>query len=228
MTDTSHLPDLETAPKPMVVVESALLISLAVTVLAVFLFAWIADSVVDQHSRNFDLAVRLGVHHFASPTMTRVMFAITFMGNPGLILAAILAVILFVCLRWYRALIWLLITLAGATVLDVSLKLAFHRARPTPYFGAIPRTYSFPSGHALFAFCFYGVLAGLLADRIRSRTVRIVVWTLTALLVLAIGISRIYLGVHYATDVLAGYLAATIWVATMIALDRLRRKGRSQ
>ena len=225
MNDTSRLPELETAPKPIRVVEAAILGSLTVAVIATFLFAWIADSVVDQHSRNFDLAVRAAIHSHASPEMTRVMFALTYIGGPGLVYAAIVAVIVFLCFRWRRATIWLLITLAGATVLDVSLKLAFHRPRPTPYFGAVPHTYSFPSGHALYSFCFYGVLAGLLADRISSLALRIVVWIAAALLVLGIGISRIYLGVHYPTDVMAGYLTATIWVATMITVDRWKRRA---
>lgn len=226
----ARLPEPETAPKPIVVVETAILGSLSIAVMATFLFAWIADSIVDQHSRNFDLAVRSVIHHYASPAMTRAMFVITFMGNPGLALVAVVVVATFLCVRWYRATIWLLITLAGATVLDISLKWAFHRTRPTPYFGKLPHTYSFPSGHALYSFCFYGVLAGLLADRIHSLALRIVIWTAAALLVLAIGISRIYLGVHYPTDVLGGYLTATIWVATMIAVDRLRgrRKEKGQ
>jgi undecaprenyl-diphosphatase len=227
---TARLPESETAPKPIVVVETAIVGSLTVAVMATFLFAWIADSVVDQHSRNFDIAVRTAIHHYASPAMTRAMFAITSMGNSGLALVAILAVGIFLYVRWYRATIWLLITLAGATVLDLSLKFAFHRTRPTPYFGALPRTYSFPSGHALYSFCFYGVLAGLLVDRTRSLLLRIIIWSVAALLVLAIGISRIYLGVHYPTDVLGGYLTATIWVAAMITVDRLRlrRKAGSQ
>lgn len=223
----ARLPEPETAPKPIVVVETAILGSLSVAVMATFLFAWIADSVVDQHSRDFDQAVRGAIHHYASPAITRAMFAITFMGNPGLALAAIVVVAIFLYVRWYRATIWLLITLAGATILDLSLKWAFHRTRPTQYFGMLPHTYSFPSGHALYSFCFYGVLAGLLADRIQSLAVRIVTWTATALLVLAIGISRIYLGVHYPTDVLGGYLTGTIWVATMITVDRLRLRRKT-
>ena len=89
-------------------------------------------------------------------------------------------------------------------------------------FTDLPRTYSFPSGHSLFSFCFYGVLAGLLTRRIASRIGRILIWTFAALLVAAIGLSRIYLGVHYPSDVIAGYLAASLWVSTLVALDRVR------
>ena len=220
----ARLPELETTQKPVVVVETAIFGSLALAVIASFLFAWIADTVVDLHSRNFDLAVRTAIHQHASPATTRLMFAFTYMGGPGLVFVAILAFGVFMYFRWRRAAIWLLITVAGATVLDVSLKLAFHRPRPTPYFGGVPPTYSFPSGHALYSFSVYGVLAGLLADRMQSLALRIIVWILAAVLMLGIGISRIYLGVHYPTDVMGGYLTATIWVATMVTVDRLRKK----
>jgi len=223
-----RLPELETTPKPVALMEAVTAASLVAAVLALFLFAWVADNVVDQRTRTFDLAIRTYVHQFASPAMTRLMFTITYLGGNGLVMAAFLALLIFLHLRWRRATVWLLITLAGATILDVSLKLAFHRPRPAPFFGPIPHTYSFPSGHALFSFCFYGVVAGLVAGRLRSHALRALLWICAALLVLAIGTSRIYLGVHYPSDVIGGYLTATIWVATMVALDRLRlnRKNR--
>ena len=155
------------------------------------------------------------------------MFAATWMGSVGLAICAILAFALFRHFLWRRAAIWLLVTLAGATVLSLALKSAFHRPRPTPFFGAVPHTYSFPSGHSMFSFCFYGVLAGLLTARIESRPLRILIWIVAAALVLSIGLSRIYLGVHYPSDVLAGYLAGAIWVSTMLALDRLRTRHKN-
>jgi len=207
--------------------ERVPLVSLGVAVLAIFLFAWLAESVVERETANFDSTVRGMVHAYASPGLTRVMFGISFMGSGGLIASALLAFALFRHFRWRRAAIWLVVTLAGALVLDLALKYAFHRTRPTPFFGPVPQTYSFPSGHSLFSFCFYGVLAGLLAGRVRSIPMRVLIWTLAALLVLAIGLSRIYLGVHHPSDVIAGYLTGTIWVATMVALDRLRQQKKT-
>jgi undecaprenyl-diphosphatase len=226
--DPRPLPDLETTAKPLLLLETVSALSLGIAVLASFLFAWIAESVTEQRTETFDLFVRTHIHHYASPPMTRLMFAITWLGGDGLSFAAILVLIIFIWLHWRRATLWMLVTLAGALVLDLTLKYAFHRMRPTPYFGPIPHTYSFPSGHALFSFCFYGVLAGLLAGRIRSLPLRIFIWTSAAILVLAIGISRIYLGVHYPSDVLGGYLTATLWVATMVALDRLHVQSKNR
>jgi undecaprenyl-diphosphatase len=115
----------------------------------------------------------------------------------------------------------------GALVLDLALKYAFHRHRPTPFFGNLPTTYSFPSGHSLFSFCFYGTLAGLMAARTSSKPLKAVIYVLAAVLIFGIGLSRIYLGVHYPTDVVAGYLAAGIWVTTVVELDRWRSRRRA-
>jgi undecaprenyl-diphosphatase len=225
-----HLPELETVAKPTILMETAALLSLAVAVLSLFLFAWIAEGVSHQQTMKFDLAVRARVHAYASPEMTRIMIALSFLGGDGLIFTVVVALVVFVFFRWRRATLWLVITLLGALVLDLSLKYAFHRARPTPFFGALPGTYSFPSGHALFSFCFYGVLAGLWAGRARSAFERILIWITAGILVIGIGLSRIYLGVHYPSDVIAGYLAATVWVSTLITLDRLRvrRRGKNR
>lgn len=224
-----NLPALETAAKPTVVIETAIAISLAVAVLSLFLFAWIAEDVAHDRTMKFDLAVRGTIHSYASPALTKVMVALSFAGGDGLAIAAICAEGLFLWLRWRRAALWLVTTIAGAILLSVTLKYAFHRPRPLAFFGSLPHTYSFPSGHSLFSFCFYGVLAGLLIDRTKSRVLRILIWVCAAMLVGAIGLSRIYLGVHYPSDVIAGYLTAALWVSSMVTLDRLRirRKGKT-
>ena len=230
-TEEARLPELETAPKPLPVLETVTLISLGVAVLSLFLFAGIAENVSHERTANFDHHVRMRIHEYASPGLTQAMIAISFLGGDGLTIAAILAFVVFLYFHWRRATLWLVVTILGALVLDVTLKYAFHRARPTPFFVDLPRTYSFPSGHALFSFCFYGVLAGLLMGRLQSRLVRILISTAAAILVAAIGFSRIYLGVHYPSDVIAGYLAASLWVSTLLALDRVRvglRKRRQQ
>ena len=76
---------------------------------------------------------------------------------------------------------------------------------------------------ALINCCFFGVMAAILTVRERRRWVRIAIWTVAAVLVALIGLSRIYLGVHYASDVVAGYLAAIVWIFTVSAVDRVLR-----
>lgn len=223
----SQLPEVERERKPLALLGVAVPLSLLLAVAGIFLFAWIAEEVVEQHTVRFDTAVRGWVHHYSSPFLTHAATFASLMGAEVLLAALIVSLLVFAFLRWRRAALWLSITLAGALVLNLSLKYAFHRQRPAPFFGALPHTYSFPSGHALFSFCFYGVLAGLLAARIKSLPARICIWTTAGILIAAIGLSRIYLGVHYPTDVAGGYLAAAVWVSSMIAFDRIRTSRRN-
>ncbi|HLK52430.1 MAG TPA: phosphatase PAP2 family protein [Candidatus Angelobacter sp.] len=217
----------EEAPKPTVLFEAAIVVSLALAVLALFLFAWLGNEVLEGDTQHFDQAVRNWVHQHASAGMTRTMTAISLLGYNILILEMLVAFAFFAWLRWRRAAVWLAVAMAGALALDTALKFAYHRTRPTAFFGVAPHSYSFPSGHALCSFCFYGVLAGLLSKRTKALSWRILIWAMAAILVIAIGISRIYLGVHYPSDVIAGYLAATVWVGTVIVLDHLLKVRKS-
>lgn len=213
----------EAIPPHTPVFEAAILASLGAAVLALFLFAWLGSEVLDGDTQHFDQAVRGWVHGYASPGMTRVMNAISLLGYNVLIVELMIALAVFAKLRWRRAALWLTVAMAGSLVLDLALKHIYHRIRPTAYFGVAPHSYSFPSGHALCSFCFYGVLAGLLSARTKPLAWRLVIWFSAAALVIAIGLSRIYLGVHYPSDVAAGYLAATVWVGTIIVLDHVRK-----
>ena len=213
----------EEAPKPTPLFEAAIIVSLAVAILCLFLFAWLGREMLEGDTRSLDEAVRSWVHRFASPGMTRTMNAISLLGYNVLIVEMVIAFVVFAKLRWRRAAVWLAVAMTGALLLDLALKYAYHRPRPTAFFGVAPASYSFPSGHALCSLCFYGVLAGLLSARIKSTAWRVAVWTAAAVLIVAIGLSRIYLGVHYPSDVLAGYLAATVWVGTVIVLDHVRK-----
>ena len=213
----------EEIPKPTPLFEAAVIASLVVAILCLVLFAWLGREMLEGDTLRFDDAGRSWVHQFASPSMTRTMTIISHMGSRVLIVELVLAFILFARLRWRRAAIWLAVTMTGALLLELTLKYAYHRARPIAFFGIVPNSYSFPSGHALTSLCFYGVMAGLLSARIKSLPWRIALWTAAVLLIIAIGLSRIYLGVHYPSDVLAGYLAATVWVSAVIVLDHVRK-----
>jgi undecaprenyl-diphosphatase len=217
----------ELAAEPVVFFEAAIVISLAVSILCLFLFVWLGREMRAGDTLRFDEAIRGWVHQFSSPGMTTSMKIISMMGAQVLAVELLIAFLVFARLGWKRAAFWLAIAMVGALVLEGSLKYAYHRIRPPAYFVPEPVSYSFPSGHSLTSFCFYGVLAGLLTDRIKSLPWRIAVWTAAALLVIAIGLSRIYLGVHYPSDVLAGYLAATVWVGTIIVLDHVRKVRKS-
>jgi undecaprenyl-diphosphatase len=228
MPEASHeLSGPEEAPKPTALFEAAIVASLAAAVLALFLLAWLGNEVLQGDTEHFDQVIRDWVHRFASTGMTRAMNAVSLLGYDVLIVELVVAFAVFAWLSWRRAAVWLAIAMTGSLALDLTLKYAYHRTRPSAFFGTAPHSYSFPSGHALCSFCFYGVLAGLFSARTKSLSWRLLIWMVAAALVIAIGLSRIYLGVHYPSDVLAGYLAATVWVGTVIVLDHVRKVRKS-
>ncbi len=147
----------------------------------------------------------------------------TYLGSVAFLTGAgACAVLVFVLARRGRAAVTLLVTMAGAALLNFTLKLVFGRERPEPFFDTpLPESYSFPSGHALLSFCFYGVIAAMIIARIEGTWGRAAVWAGAALLVTLIGLSRVYLGVHYPSDVAAGYAAAFVWVVIVASADRV-------
>jgi undecaprenyl-diphosphatase len=153
-----------------------------------------------------------------SKGLTALMKFFTNIGSgwPVILIALACMLYLYVVLKHRRELILFLFVLGGSEVLNVVAKALFHRERPE-FHRLIQETgYSFPSGHSMGAFSLYGVLAYLLWKHIPTWWGRLVLVLASGTLILAIGISRIYLGVHYPSDVLGGYLASAFWLAASI------------
>ena len=171
-----------------------------VGVVAAVLFAGWAVAVMRGDLVGFDDAVRGAVHGWAGAGVTGFAEGVTWLGTLG-VLALIGAGLLVWCVRGGRReeAAVLGVVMAVAIVVENALKFGLRRARPIPFFGVDPVTYSFPSGHSLFSLCFYGTL-GVFAWRRGHRAVA------GGLLVLVgvIGWSRVYLGVHYPSDVVGG------------------------
>jgi undecaprenyl-diphosphatase len=191
--------------------------------LAVALFAWLAGRVAAGAPIWFDAGVRGFFYTHSRPALTSLMRFVTALGELGpLVVLTAVAVAALLAAHWRRAAGSFVVTMVGAFVLDTALKLLFHRPRPDAFFGTPePASYSFPSGHALFSICFWGVLAAVVTARVRSLAARIAIWAVAGTAMCLLGLSRIYLGVHYPSDVLAGYAAALVWVAAVAWVDRL-------
>ena len=206
-----------------------LLGALLIAATALFIFGWLADEMLEGDTQRFDTLARTAVHQHATPALTWFMKGFSFLGSVTAVTAlCILAIVAFLYFRQARTAALLAITMVGMAALDVTLKLAFHRPRPVAYFGPTPTTYSFPSGHAMGSVCFYGVLAAILAARASGRGAKWCIWTGTVLLIGMIGYSRIYLGVHYPSDVIAGYCAGAVWVVAVGFLNKIHTNGRKE
>ena len=208
----------------------SLLIGFIAAVATLVFLGWLIDQVFEGDSKNFDEATRAVIHEFASPAATVIMRGLSFVGSTiSLTIGTAIVVILFARRKWGHEAKLFTITMLGAALLNITLKLTFKRARPTPFFDLLPpETYSFPSGHSLASCCFFGALAAILTAHIKRKSMRAVVWIVCSLMFLSIGLSRIYLGVHHTTDVIAGFAAAFVWIMMVrfVELQLERRKKR--
>jgi undecaprenyl-diphosphatase len=193
-----------------------LLLGLLASVGVILLFAQLVDEVVEGESRRFDTAVLLWIHANFPDWLYWPMRLFTYMGYYWSVLP-LLAIAVYAFWRAGARIsaALLVVSAGGSALLTTVLKYVFERARPELFdSGVVESTYSFPSGHATIAVGFYGTLALLLAWRATGLR-RWLIMVAGVLLVLLIGFSRLYLGVHYPTDVLAGFLAAPLWVSSI-------------
>jgi undecaprenyl-diphosphatase len=209
----------------------ALIAGLLAAAASLALFTWLGREILEGVP-TLDGHLRQTVHSVASPRLTTIMRLASRLGGPMVLVpAGLLLALVFLIRQWHRGAVLGLVTIAGAGLLNLLLKLSFDRIRPTPFFDyPLPTSASFPSGHALFSASFIGGLAVLVSHRVRHKLVRAAIWTIAIGVIALVGFSRIYLGVHYPSDVLAGFAAATVWVATVAFGDRLaqhRRRRRS-
>jgi undecaprenyl-diphosphatase len=182
---------------------------------------------------RFDQTVANTLHDAATPALTNVFLGITALGSIetvallGLLVAGFFAVYR----RWLRVWGWLL-ALGGSVALNVLLKQLFERQRPSfPDPLLVEISYSSPSGHAMISLVLYGMLAYFAVLALKSWRARTTVVFGAALLILLIGFSRTYLGVHYFSDVVAGFAAGGVWLSACITgmeTIRHRSKGKSE
>ncbi len=222
MAEPERLDDANRERAPLIGLE--LVIGLVFAVLAGALFGWLGEEVLEGGTQALDDRLRALVNQHATPTLTEIMRLASTWGAPARLgVVGAVAAGGFLLRGWRRGALLVVITLLGAGLIDLGLKLLFGRERPVAFFEDYPSptSYSFPSGHTLYATAFFGGLAVLLWPRLRSPLARVVVCLAAFALILLIGFSRIYLGVHYPSDVLGGLAAGTVWVGAVALGDRI-------
>ncbi len=192
---------------------------------ATWLFGGIAEDVVTGDPLiEVDRAITRWFHAHANPVLTRWMLIVT--NAHGTVAISIMGLAFGLYLWWGKHRYWffsLAFVLPGGMLLNVLLKQVFRRDRPnfdTPLLSLA--TYSFPSGHVTGATLLYGLLAAFLASRLPTWGSRAAVVLCAGFLVIVVGITRIYLGVHHFSDVVAAAAWSVAWLTMwLVAVDAL-------
>lgn len=188
---------------------------------ALVLFADLSRNVISEEILLFDHDLSRMIYSYRTPFMTQIALGITFLGGSIWLTIASVALMLFLILKkYYRAALIFIFTFSTGVLLNLLLKHIIARARPEiePLLEEI--FYSYPSGHSMNAFIFYALVAYLTYHISRNLPVSLGVVFVSSILILSIGISRIYLGVHYPSDVLAGFLGGTVWFLTVLVITK--------
>ncbi len=206
-----------------------LTLGLLVMILGFWIFAEIAEDIAPNGKMLArDHAVTNWFHAHATPGLTVAARSITAFGSVAVLSVLSLGVLLL--LGWQRAWNRFLIFasgMIGGSVLNILLKHFFQRQRPVLENPLVTlSSYGFPSGHTMGATTFYGLLVLLTFASWRRWSRRLVAVVLAGLVVVAIGLTRIYLGAHFLTDVLAAFAAGAVWVAFVWSAGETLRKHR--
>jgi membrane protein DedA with SNARE-associated domain/membrane-associated phospholipid phosphatase len=208
-----------------------LTLGLAAAAGCLWLFGGLAEDVFTSDPLvRFDRSVADYLHASATPALTTFFFVVTAFGSIEAV--ALIGVLVAALLAWKRRWLFLgtwLVAVGGSAVLNRLLNGLF--ARPRPFFEhplLIEISYSFPSGHAMESLVVYGMLAYFAVLALKTWRARTAVVFGAALLVLLIGLSRMYLGVHYFSDVVAGYAAGGVWLSALITGAEIVRRGKGR
>lgn len=202
----------------ILLVESILGIFLSIS--SLYLFIKLAKDVFESEFYFLDKLILQFLSTIRSPLLTEIMLLITFLGGPFLLMGAAFLVIVFTYKKHMKECLLFILTLSMGIITNIILKNLFERDRPTLSPLQSLTDYSFPSGHAMNSFIFYTLLAYFIYHLTRKKKLSFVISAFSLLLIMLIGFSRIYLGVHYPTDVLGGYLAGFFIFITMLAMKR--------
>src|SRR3954447_21483678 len=191
-------------------------------------FSCVAVLISGQKIIRFDQTVISFIQDFESPTLTPIMKFFTYIGAfPSVFVIFLLACFFLYFVLKHRIELLLFGTVViGTPIINQILKQFFHRVRPDLHRLIEIGGYSFPSGHAMNAFTVYGILTFLLWRHINTRLGRTVLIMISSIFILMIGTSRVYLGVHYPSDIIGGYFASGFWLAITISFFQRYKEER--
>jgi len=200
---------------------------LGTIIVLLLLFVNLADEVLEKSTDSLDRSALLAINERSNPVLDATFVNGTeAAGKIGASILTVLAVGIFAYRKHYRKALFIAVAIAGTALINLVLKLYFVRQRPDLWERLVDETtYSFPSGHAMISMAIALSLV-LMLWRTKYRALATI---MAFIYVLFIGFSRLYLGVHYPTDVLGGWLVSSAWVIAcwlMFYSDKVRSKAR--
>lgn len=212
--------------------ESTIRPSVAISLCILFgvAFAFIVTAILIEMINGFDRSIIDAIQGLEAPWLTTIMQIFTFIGSTKIVMLLIIAVtsLLLWKFRARSQAYFFFFAMIGTGVLNQTLKFIFKRARPEFHRLAEAGGYSFPSGHTMMGFSLYALFTYLLWRHIRSTAGRITLVVFAIFMFGMIAVSRIYLGVHYPSDILGGMLASAFWLTftTLLFAQYQKRKKR--
>lgn len=192
----------------------------------IFIFAFLVKALFQEKLTDFDTIIYNFIIAFKTPLLTHFFKFITFLSSPLFLI--ILSILLFFIFKNKKYGLLSLCNLIFITLTNQILKLVFSRERPFEWMLIEESGFSFPSGHAMVSAAFYGILIYLI-NRTNIKKKYKKIWTIAlALLIFLIGLSRIYLGVHYASDIIAGFTVSLSYLIIAISLINYYLKKKSE
>lgn len=197
-----------------------LLITAGIFLVSVFLFGLIANEMVIENENQLDKVVFHALNSITSPAMTAFMTAITFFGSTYFLFPAYSLLILYMLFFKKDRQVSLNVAAVGITsaIILFTLKFIFHRLRPLDPLIKKVNGFSFPSGHSFSSFTFFGLLIYIVWNKELDPALQWAAIVFFFLFACAIAFSRVYLHVHYASDVVAGFFLCLVWLGLSIWL----------
>jgi len=209
--------------------KNGLYLTIGATVSSVFFFIFFnfIEEIFDQSSvLVFDKNVINIIESIRTPLLNKIMAFITYMGNSlAIAISFLIVVILLIILKKYRYLYSLLISMSSSAVFVLLIKNIIGRQRPPVENALIAlKDFSFPSGHSYMAVAFYGLIIYFVFDLLKENNTKFIILLAGIFFILSLGFSRLYLGVHWPSDVFAGFAAAIALITTIITILEIKEK----
>lgn len=204
--------------KKALIITIEIIIGLIFSILSMLIFYKIVGYIGKESLGNLDSKLVTTIATIRTPFLTKIMLFFTYLGGPFPVTLATLLISLLLLKKHKKEAALFLITMIMGVIINASLKTIFNRPRPQIYPLIIESSKSFPSGHAMNNLIFYSLLVFLTYHLSKSKKLTFIAGCFSTLIVALISFSRIYLGAHYLSDILAGYVVGFWWITTVLSV----------